>query len=597
MTQHDPTLHTDDQPSTHVSDRRQGIVAFFGMAMVVILLIAGAYVTLRGNGANANNPGGTEESEQQPADVDNWEKPLFAIVVSGQMHGYIDPCGCSDPQYGGLTRRFNFMQSLKAKQWDVVGIDLGDLPQLKGIPEQNLLKFDLTVKALAAMNYKAFGIGKDEIEFPLGAALAPVYDEKRPHPRPLALTLGKTGPGELYHGLNVRPYEIIATTNSKIGVINMMGPDMREELNEQFLPNMKELPKALDAFAKAGVEFGVILHHEHPKLDKVNFPEKGIARAKAVLAKREEQARLCAIYCAEARQKNPRIPAIQLMVVLSDDPEPPGLTNILGGKAGPTQVVEIGHKGKYVGLVGVYRDKSGFRMQYQTVLMAPKWNTPPGDEKKNAVIALLEKYNQALKADDMLAKAPRSPHFNQVPANGVGLKATFVGSKACQECHDHAFKIWAESAHAKATNTLEDLKHPSGRQYDPECMKCHTTGFEHPGGYHYPIANLAAWKPGPPANVNPVQLEQHNTLMRGVGCESCHGPGSEHVNKPANKMIRDAMNPFRKLPQEKMVLLNRFCIQCHDSENDVHWGDKGHEVQDRWMKIIHRTPPVNNNNK
>ena len=76
------------------------------------------------------------------------------------MHGYIDPCGCSEPQHGGLIRRYNFIQSLKAKKWDVVGIDLGEMAQVQGIQAQNLLKFDLTVKSLAAMNYRAFGIGR-----------------------------------------------------------------------------------------------------------------------------------------------------------------------------------------------------------------------------------------------------------------------------------------------------------------------------------------------------------------------------------------------------------------------------------------------------
>src|ERR1043166_9686330 len=107
--------------------------------------------------------------EQGQVPFDRWQKPLVAVVVSGQMHGFIDPCGCSEPQYGGLPRRFNFIQSLvKDKKWDVVGIDMGELATTKGIHEQTLLKFDLSVRALSAMNYRAFGIGKEEILLPLG---------------------------------------------------------------------------------------------------------------------------------------------------------------------------------------------------------------------------------------------------------------------------------------------------------------------------------------------------------------------------------------------------------------------------------------------
>src|SRR5262245_1175096 len=34
-----------------------------------------------------------------------WDKPRppdLAIVISGQTHGYLQPCGCSYPQKGGL---------------------------------------------------------------------------------------------------------------------------------------------------------------------------------------------------------------------------------------------------------------------------------------------------------------------------------------------------------------------------------------------------------------------------------------------------------------------------------------------------------------
>src|SRR5882724_6944156 len=32
-------------------------------------------------------------------------KPDVVLVLSGQEHGYLQPCGCSKPQLGGLVRR------------------------------------------------------------------------------------------------------------------------------------------------------------------------------------------------------------------------------------------------------------------------------------------------------------------------------------------------------------------------------------------------------------------------------------------------------------------------------------------------------------
>ena len=89
------------------------------------------------------------------------------------------------------------------------------------------------------------------------------------------------------------------------------------------------------------------------------------------------------------------------------------------------------------------------------------------------------------------------------------MKLTYVGTKACAGCHAAEFAKWQAAPHSKAMNTLEKLaKRPSLREFDGECVKCHTVGFDHPTGY---VDNVKT--PG----------------LRDVGCESCHGPGSGHV--------------------------------------------------------------------
>src|SRR5262245_13128429 len=60
------------------------------------------------------------------------QNPDIALLLTGQMHGYYDPCGCSRPQLGGLERRYNFVQQLKGKGWPVVPIDLGDVYEDRG---------------------------------------------------------------------------------------------------------------------------------------------------------------------------------------------------------------------------------------------------------------------------------------------------------------------------------------------------------------------------------------------------------------------------------------------------------------------------------
>jgi hypothetical protein len=335
----------------------------------------------------------------------------------------------------------------------------------------------------------------------------------------------------------------------------------------------------------------------------------------------------CAKFCDDERKKNPKIPEIQVMMILTDEPEPPAMMTKLDAKL-PTQVVEIGHKGIYIGMLGLYRDakSKAFRAQYQIVKMGPEWETPDEKKKGHPVIALMETYNRELKNQNVMAEYPRTPHYNQLPPGNVkGLKATFVGTDRCVQCHEDAGDVHAKSAHGKyATATLEKATHPSLRNHDPECMKCHVTGLNHPGGYGDPIPlkELADWVPRKKADPKVVDYAKHNEKMRNVGCESCHGPGSEHVKKTKDADLHKLINPYRpsdrerqledilaKNPQDakakaehqplfqtRMMALSRFCTTCHDEENDVKWNKEGHDVVAKWIGkgIIHRTPRNNN---
>jgi hypothetical protein len=121
-------------------------------------------------------------------------------------------------------------------------------------------------------------------------------------------------------------------------------------------------------------------------------------------------------------------------------------------------------------------------------------------------------------------------------------ESDFVGSDACQSCHPAEFATWAEGGHARAGQTLER----KGQSGNAECLACHTTGFGEDGGFP---------KAGP--------LSAHPDLGR-VGCESCHGPGSEHVQEGTPK-IGTIVSLGDKC--DSCVIL-QICGGCHDDAND-----------------------------
>lgn len=96
----------------------------------------------------------------------------------------------------------------------------------------------------------------------------------------------------------------------------------------------------------------------------------------------------------------------------------------------------------------------------------------------------------------------------------------FVGMTVCRKCHTDQADSWSKTPHAKAFESLKPkvkalektkAKLDPERDYtkDPECLSCHTTGYDKPGGYK---ADMPAADARPLAN---------------VGCESCHGAGSK----------------------------------------------------------------------
>jgi hypothetical protein len=120
----------------------------------------------------------------------------------------------------------------------------------------------------------------------------------------------------------------------------------------------------------------------------------------------------------------------------------------------------------------------------------------------------------------------------KAPEPAAKGKPSYVGSESCGDCHDAASKYWTKTVHAQAWKTLVDR----GQQFDYDCIGCHVTGWQQPGG-----SNLA-----------------HNDTLRDVQCETCHGPASVHVAKGGQeKPLAIVLDP----PE------NLCASQCHTHEH------------------------------
>jgi hypothetical protein len=539
----DPNLPSRGQPATALPRRRRH-AQLLGFLFIAGLIAAGAAFFLRESipVCDAQDAGPDQGKRTLFAD---WAKPDVAVLLSGQLHGYLQPCGCSEPQLGGLARRYNFLQTLKDRGWPVVAADLGDLAPRSG--PQAVLKYTKAMEALRLLGYSAIAAGKNEMDMPLIEALSN-YALNNPTPRVLAANV--LDPGGQFQEM-LRPGEVAGKDGSpKIGFIALIGPSVSTKVKDATLQFAKDNKAVLEKFIPALSK----------KANLIVLLYQGSLKEGKALAE----------FWAELQKNQPNLPRIDIIECLSEEEDPPSLPE----KAGNSMVITVGQKGRFVGVIAVYRSDNAvepFRLRYQLVTIGPEFQPEKGKAEANPIMKLMEQYTKELKDSDYLARFPRTSHPMQIQFP----KARYVGSERCGDCHQHAYQVWSNSKHSHAYETLVKAENPSLRQFDGECVVCHVVGFTHPTGFY--------------DKATPPKAQE---LLKNVGCESCHGPASEHVKNVNNVALYPLLNPWKARPGESALAkkrrlgqIDQFCQKCHDIDNDVHWS-----FEKNWPQIIHMEP-------
>ena len=536
--------------SSHFRSRQRGIAIPFVVVTLSVALAATALPVLlvsRGQEPPQNPTGATGQNQFQlgSSPFYQWPKPDVAIMISGQMNGYLQPCGCSEPQWGGLARRFNFLQSMRDKGWNVASADIGDIPQASG-PEAQL-KYKYAMTALKKMDYTAASFGKNEMGLGLVTTLGEfAFNEKKP--RIIASNL-KDRNGPLFAEM-VGAGIVSAGQGASVGFIAIIDgepndPDVKLEksLSTAIADGLKELKSKPDLL--------VLLFQG--KLD-----------------------------AAKAIASHPKLPKFDVIAIPIEEEDPSNHPTIVGN----TMIVSAGQKGRHVSVVGAFRTTSPakpYELRYQLVPIGPEYETPKGLDRTNPIHALLQEYAQRVKNNNLLAEFTKNPskHQVQVELAKIGFPGSkYVGSEKCKQCHESAYTVLQNSKHFHAYQTLETKAvRPTLRQYDGECVRCHVTGFTYETGF---------------------VSETETPKLKSVGCEACHGPASQHTLNPNNEAIRKIINPWKYKPslatlsgaaaqEKKMTIIHdNACKTCHDQDNSPHF-----QVDAYWKMIAHPTPPPN----
>lgn len=518
-----------------------------------------------------------EATAAPPTTVDGFEpfahwpkdqKPEVVLVLSGQTFGYLSPCGCSRPQRGGLERRANFMDGLRAKGWPVVGLDLGDVSPPKKVPEQDRLKYKAQMESLRSMGYAAVGLGEYDFNLDLFELLASFTLQNQANPRPVILAANLAGNG---NGTKIDREKFFAAGKGQRPMVEDVEVISKDPNGAACLP-----------FSVTGV-IGKSVYEKIAKVDpNFTFNDNGdvlkacLAKAQAHELKPAINVLLYAGSLEEAKKVAEAFPQYQLIVCQCEETEPPQFpTQVNNGK---TFIAQVGHKGQNVVAVGVFKTSEGFELKYQLVPLGEQFITEKSKEADHPVLKILESYTEEVKNRNLLAKytEKRPPHPAMV--NNPNANLTYVGVDKCKTCHPNEAKIWGESKHSHAYEALEKLAvNPRNRQFDGDCVDCHTIGFRYQGGF---------------------TDEKATPHLKHNGCENCHGPGSGHAANPNDKTLLKALMSWKDQPTDKMPAkatleanakvapgmpmavpltpaeqkvfntVGTMCMKCHDGEND-----------------------------
>ena len=218
------------------------------------------------------------------------------------------------------------------------------------------------------------------------------------------------------------------------------------------------------------------------------------------------------------------------------------------------------------------------------------------------VVALIG-LSVSVTAERQAASRPPGPATSAATAQSSTPNGrTYVGSLACKQCHSAVYERWSKT---RMANVVTDPKQhpevviPDFSKPDPLLTfklsdvafvygtKWKQRYFTKVGNDYFPLGaqwdithkqwrpylvapNTDWWVPhyGPTNGERPTgplcdgchsvnyNIQTKTVTEWNVGCERCHGPGSEHVRRPAATTI---VNPAKL----DFVHANDTCIQCH----------------------------------
>ncbi len=417
----------------------------------------------------------------------------LVVVVSGDTAGRIVPCGCASNQSGGLPRRATYVKQLRTEA-DVILADAGGAPS--GTSLYDRAKFEAILRGELAMGVAAHNIGAGE------AALGADYLRRIAEEFHLPLLSANVSDGD---GRPVgQEIRIVKAGGRRVALIGVLGEQFATG-DLQVAPPRRAVSDVLSE-AAGNYDFAVVLAYV------------------------EED---------ELRQLANALPEVDVVV------GGPTGQRVPPTRIGPTLMASATNEGKV--LARFDAPTPGSSQQWKGSIV--EVNEQIADDEEQ--IANVRQFRAELARRDF---TPDETSFTEGLFSGRAGDR-IAGTPRCRECHAHEEDCseWDKSGHAGAWDSLRE----KGAHVDPDCQRCHTTGYGLPGGFE------SVKHSGDLVGIGLVD----------VGCESCHGPSQAHAD---DEKVRTAC--YTRAADR--------CTGCHDQENSPKF-----VYDEYWEQIRHGKLP------
>lgn len=472
------------------------------------------------------------------------------IFFTAGLLGYTEPCGCTiDLVLGGIDRVTGFVQTARALATESLVLDVGNvLFEHASIPPQALAQEVRKTQVLMAAHreMETFATVPGPMDLANGLDF---YLQTIPTSGMQITVANLQGQGGLPIGL---PHVTRPLGSETIGIVGAVDPAIFDGLPQVVaLPAAPTIEASLTELEAAGATTTILLWQGD--LTAARAQLENVEGLDFILVGHEprrtdEVTRIGSAFVLEAYDQGRTVGRLKLVshdttsewtnARAGSNEELARIDRLISSIEERIAQIPTDANGQEPEIVTRQRERlAGLQaqkaeMQGSTIAFGESgrsfYFTPvdmePGTPVNATLTAEMVQYNDALQAINMASVTAPLPAATGQPH--------YVGNAECSRCHVEEQAFWLTTSHAHAIDTLE----VRNKAFDRNCVGCHVTGWEQPGG----------------------SALGHTEALENVQCEQCHGPGSMHVQNPLLNNVPTGVHT--EVPEST-------CVACHNEEH------------------------------